>query len=660
MKKLTLLFVLFVCTYSISHSQGCLPEGITFSTQAQIDNFQNDYPGCTVIEGDVEIYGDDINNIDGLFSIIYIGGKLVIGSPTLSGPFNPLLYDISGFNNLTFIGGNLEIVRNQSLQNISGFSSTSSIAGNFIIGANNVLNDLSGLTNLTSIENFLIISYNDSLMNLNGFNNLTVVGDGLVFSFNEHLKTLEGVNNLISSGYSIKIENNPDLISIYALENIDLNSILFLKIFENASLSKCSIQNFCSILSSPQFSVEIYDNAVGCNNIDEFAVGCTVCLPYGIVLSSQMEIDNFRYNYTDCNIIDGNVVIEGNDITQLDSLFVLSAINGNLEIRNSPVLSNIEGLQNLSEINDSLIIVNNPLLSTCSIFAICSNIVSSNGYVKIENNASGCNSVSEIEIFCSRCLPEGVTFSTQEQIDNFPIDYPFCKVIEGNVDIHGFDNITNLIGLLNLDSILGSLTIKSNDLITGLYGLQNLGFIGNGLFIGNNLNLSFLFHLNNLNSINGILSISNNESLTSLSGLDNIDAGSISELTIIYNNSLSACAVLSICNFLSSLDGPVNIYVNNGNCDNALLVQTACLVDIEEITAGQISIHPNPATKEVIITILNEIVVNEVIIYNQLGQSVLSEIQVSKAVDISMLKPGIYIIDVDVGNSRIFKKLVIE
>jgi hypothetical protein len=30
------------------------------------------------------------------------------------------------------------------------------------------------------------------------------------------------------------------------------------------------------------------------------------------------------------------------------------------------------------------------------------------------------------------CLPEGITYTTQEQVDNFPANYPGCKVIEGN------------------------------------------------------------------------------------------------------------------------------------------------------------------------------------------------------------------------------------
>ena len=34
-----------------------LPDGIVFSTQDQIDNFQTNYPGCTRIDGDVLIQG---------------------------------------------------------------------------------------------------------------------------------------------------------------------------------------------------------------------------------------------------------------------------------------------------------------------------------------------------------------------------------------------------------------------------------------------------------------------------------------------------------------------------------------------------------------------------------------------------------------------------
>ena len=65
MKKLFLFTLISLVSLS-SISQSCLPEGITFSTQEQIDNFQTVYPGCTEIEGDVKIEGENISNLYGL------------------------------------------------------------------------------------------------------------------------------------------------------------------------------------------------------------------------------------------------------------------------------------------------------------------------------------------------------------------------------------------------------------------------------------------------------------------------------------------------------------------------------------------------------------------------------------------------------------------
>jgi hypothetical protein len=53
LKMLILSGLLFSST--LLFSQGCLPEGIFFSSQEEIDNFQTNYPGCTEIEGDVVI-----------------------------------------------------------------------------------------------------------------------------------------------------------------------------------------------------------------------------------------------------------------------------------------------------------------------------------------------------------------------------------------------------------------------------------------------------------------------------------------------------------------------------------------------------------------------------------------------------------------------------
>ena len=49
-------------------AQSCLPEGITFETQAQVDSFQILYPNCTEIEGDLIISGDNITHLNKTFN----------------------------------------------------------------------------------------------------------------------------------------------------------------------------------------------------------------------------------------------------------------------------------------------------------------------------------------------------------------------------------------------------------------------------------------------------------------------------------------------------------------------------------------------------------------------------------------------------------------
>jgi len=75
MKKLSLLFALLIPAFLTS--QPCLPEGITFTTQAQIDSFQINYPNCTEIEGNIDIgdwEGTDIDNLNALSVLTSIGG----------------------------------------------------------------------------------------------------------------------------------------------------------------------------------------------------------------------------------------------------------------------------------------------------------------------------------------------------------------------------------------------------------------------------------------------------------------------------------------------------------------------------------------------------------------------------------------------------------
>jgi len=249
---------------------------------------------------------------------------------------------------------------------------------------------------------------------------------------------------------------------------------------------------------------------------------CSTCLPEGILFSSQATIDNFQVNYPNCTEIEGVVTINGEDISNLNGLNVVTYIGGDFYILFNDVLTSLTGLDGLTSIGGDLQFFQNAALT----------------------NLTG--------------------------LDN-------TTFIGGNLLI-GNDNsaLTSLTGLEGLTSIGGDLKIYSNAALTNLTGLDGLSSIGGDLYISSNFSLTSLTGLDGLTSIAGYLDISYNDSLTSLTGLDNIDAGSITNLYIIDNNSLSTCETQCLCDYVSNPSGIINIYGNAVGCNSVIELANAC------------------------------------------------------------------------------------
>lgn len=146
--------------------------------------------------------------------------------------------------------------------------------------------------------------------------------------------------------------------------------------------------------------------------------------------------------------------------------------------------------------------------------------------------------------------PNWITFTTQQQIDDFTMNYPGCTQIPGavtiNDDVPG--EITSLSGLSQLTS-MERLTIENNSGLTDLNGLNNLNQAFNGLKIIGNSSLSSLTGLEELSSAAG-LEISYNNALTDLTGLEDL-VTLFGGLTVTYNDNLT------------SLEGLENAYVDS-------------------------------------------------------------------------------------------------
>ena len=73
-----------------------------------------------------------------------------------------------------------------------------------------------------------------------------------------------------------------------------------------------------------------------------------------------------------------------------------------------------------------------------------------------------------------------------------------------------------------------------------------------------------------------------------------------------------------------------------------------------------ILIYPNPASTQFSISTDNHTPINEITIYNQLGQKVINSTQISNSIDVSILNEGVYIVELTTDDDRIREKLMIR
>ncbi|MEA3446596.1 MAG: T9SS type A sorting domain-containing protein [Bacteroidota bacterium] len=431
MKRILLIFVMGIMLQSFSYGQGCLPNGIHFGTQAEIDNFPSNYPGCTIIEGDVEIYemGGMITNLDSLIVLTEIHGALRIGGfPVMYLPLQNLT-SLNGLNNLTSIDSSL-FIGTTKLSNLNGLEQLTSIGGNLTIGieawvsaGNGLLEDISALSNLSSIGGSLTIEHNNSLVTLTGLEGLTTVGGSIFIGENYSLVSLDGLDNLTTIMGGLFIGNdgmfslpNPSLVSISGLNG--LTSIgEDLIIFSDSLISLTGLEGLTNI-------------------------------PGGLEIGAKYNLIN------------------------LTGLNNLSDIGGYLFIAGNDVLTSLTGLENLSSIGDDLYIQSNPLLSTCAISGICDYLDNPNGTIYINNNATGCNSEQEIDSLCN--IPGSIfenDYHHYLQIVPNPANSFIEITNEHNLKITRV-NIYNQLGQMLIEREAADSLIDISRLSTGIYFVE--------------------------------------------------------------------------------------------------------------------------------------------------------------------------------------------
>lgn len=329
---ITFLFIT-IFHFSLTFGQNCIPVAIVFNTQQQVDDFPANYPGCSIITGNVGITGNDITNLDSLIQITQIAGSLQILNA------NNLL-SLSGLENLNSIGGSLILNSVASLTNLTGLGQLSTIGSNFTIYNCGNLSSLNGLGNLTeipgnlrleatgltniselssltevggdlnisswssvlnisglnmlqtvggnmdfigmttgfsnlnalaSVTGRLNISSNSGITEINGFSNLNSVNN-LDISYNSILVAITGFQNLNNIASYIYINNNPFLSNISGFDHpITTNNIY---INNNPFLSQCSVEAICLKLWQTSTGVDVSNNGTNCNSVPVILQNC--------------------------------------------------------------------------------------------------------------------------------------------------------------------------------------------------------------------------------------------------------------------------------------------------------------------------------------------------------------------------------------------------
>ena len=123
------------------------------------------------------------------------------------------------------------------------------------------------------------------------------------------------------------------------------------------------------------------------------------------------------------------------------------------------------------------------------------------------------------------CLDQGISFGSQQDIDNFNFEYPDCVHVLGDVTINTMEQFGDIVDLEGLSQIiqLKSLNIADNPNLSSLNGLHNISHINGELSIFNNDGLTDLSGLSSLVEVADEIIIEENDSLITLKGMDSLD-----------------------------------------------------------------------------------------------------------------------------------------
>ncbi len=399
---------------------GC--DSIFLTRQSEIDSFNILNPGCTTVRK-IIIDGQDaspaITRLDSLKYITNITEELTIINTSVTSlsalpnlvqigslfqlNYNPLLTSI-GLNNLTQLG---EVVFrvNPSLNSIAGLSNNIDSIGGVLIDTS-ALTSLSGLSGIVHFDGYLDIR-NTPITNLSSLTSLVSINGYLRLESIPTLTTI-GINGLeYTWGFLFSGLNN--LTTLAGLTN-DLTTTN-IGSFWLINTGIANFTGFDSLTSCVNFYIWINPNLTSLQGLQNLAGDIAM----GISLWANDALTDITALNNITAISDGDLDFHGNNqLSNPVGLGNIITIGKRLRVFENPVITSLGFLNTNLDIQDSqnegVEIRDNSQLALCSFTPLCT-YLNNGGTGDIQNNAAGCNSISEIIASCANCTSSG-TFKT--------------------------------------------------------------------------------------------------------------------------------------------------------------------------------------------------------------------------------------------------------
>ena len=415
--------------------------------------------------------------------------------------------DLSAFDVVRGLVGNLSVSNCPLLSELVGFSALASVQGSVTI-ENTGLQQLNlAFAHLLRIKGTLRITGNQQLTQINDFHAIESIDNALHIDYSPALHTLNAFDHLIEIKKGLlSLRQAPLLQEVHAFDDLIMANDICME-----HLGIININFLKPLLDcNPTYPGTI--KITQCKQSDLAAFSLVRNIMGNLVISDNRILDTLT-GLDNLESIEGDLIITQTGIRHISGLNMLVQIKGRIEISHNQDLTTINGFTCLDTLEAGIKITHNPTLKIINGF---NKLLHIGGDLTIDQ----CAQLNAINGFCNLTNVKNITLDRLgiTQADFLSSLFKRQPAFKGAIKIVScqLEKVSCFSYLKRVDS---SFYLHGNKL-KNLAGLENLQTVGASLSLGSN-QLTDISQLFNLTKLEGILNLRANH-LVSLHGLENL------------------------------------------------------------------------------------------------------------------------------------------